>query len=175
MFGELVDRHHPALYAFARRRVAEQASIEDVLADTFLVAWRRRAEIPDPPLPWLYGVCLRTISTHRRSGRRRARLWGRLSSQPQESGRDPADVHAARSEINRAFAQLSEGERETLRLIAWDGLSTEDSANVLGITPGAFRVRLHRARQALAKHLAADGHEQVMPRPADQTQAESAR
>ena len=101
-----------------------------MLADTFLVAWRRRAEIPDPALPWLYGVCLRTISTHRRSGRRRARLWGRLSSHPQESGRDPADVHAARSEINRAFAQLSEGERETLRLVAWDGLSTEDAANV---------------------------------------------
>ncbi len=174
-FGELVDRHHAALYAFARRRVSERALIEDVLADTFLVAWRRRAEIPDPALPWLYGVCLRTISTHRRSGRRRARLRGRLSSQPEMSGRDPADLHAARSEINRAFAQLSEGERETLRLIAWDGLSTEDAAKVLGITPGAFRVRLHRARRALEKHLDADGHEQVMTGPTDQTQAESSR
>ena len=174
-FGELVDRHHAALYAFARRRVSEQALIEDVLADTFLVAWRRRAEIPDPALPWLYGVCLRTISTHRRSGRRRARLWGRLSSQPRETGRDPADVHAARSEINGAFAQLSEGERETLRLIAWDGLSNEDAARVLGVTPGAFRVRLHRARRALEKHLAAGGHEQVMTGPTDQTQAESAQ
>src|SRR4051794_8973834 len=125
-FGEFVDRHHAALYAFARRRVAEQAAIEDVLADTFLVAWRRRAEIPEPALPWLYGVCLRTLSTHRRSGRRRARLWGRLSFQPRASGRDPADLHAARSEINLAFAQLSESERETLRLVAWDGLSTED-------------------------------------------------
>lgn len=46
-FGELVDRHHAALYAFARRRVSDQASIEDVLADTFLVARRRRTEIPD--------------------------------------------------------------------------------------------------------------------------------
>jgi RNA polymerase sigma-70 factor (ECF subfamily) len=174
-FGELVDGHHPALYAFARRRVTEPADVEDVLADTFLVAWRRRAEIPDPPLPWLYGVCLRTISTHRRSTRRRARLWGRLSSQPHTAGRDPADVHAARSEITRAFAQLSEGERETLRLIAWDGLSTEDAAQVLGITPGAFRVRFHRARQALEKHLGADGHEQVMTGPGDQTQAESAQ
>lgn len=174
-FGELVDRHHPALYAFARRRVTEQASIEDVLADTFLVAWRRRAEIPDPALPWLYGVCLRTISTHRRSGRRRARLWGRLSSQPEVAGRDPADLHATRSEINWAFAQLSEGERETLRLIAWDGLSTEDAATVLGITPGAFRVRLHRARRALEKHLGSDGHEQVMTGRANEAQAESSQ
>jgi RNA polymerase sigma-70 factor (ECF subfamily) len=172
-FEELVDRQHAALYAFARRRVADRASLEDVLADTFLVAWRRRAEIPDPPLPWLYGVCLRTISTHRRSTRRRARLWGRLSSQPQATGRDPADVHEARSEITRAFARLSEGERETLRLIAWEGLSTEDAATVLGISPGAFRVRFHRARQALAKHLESGGHEQVMSGPADQAQAES--
>jgi RNA polymerase sigma factor (sigma-70 family) len=174
-FGELVDRHHAALFAFARRRVADPASVEDVLADTFLVVWRRRAEIPVPPLPWLYGVCLKTISTHRRSTRRRARLRGRLSSQPQATGRDPADVHGARSEINRAFAQLSARERETLRLIAWDGLSSDDAAQVLGITPGAFRARLHRARQALAKHLAADGHEQVMTGPTDRTQAESAQ
>lgn len=174
-FEELVDRYHAALYAFARRRVSEQAAIEDVLADTFLVAWRRRGEIPDPALPWLYGVCLRTISTHRRSGRRRLRLWGRLASEPAAAGRDPADLHAARSEINRAFAQLSEGERETLRLIAWDGLSTEDAARVLDISAGAFRVRLHRARQALKKHLDADGHEQVMAGPSDEAQVESAQ
>jgi RNA polymerase sigma factor (sigma-70 family) len=174
-FEELVDSHHAAVYAFARRRVAEQASIEDVLADTFLVAWRRRAEIPDPALPWLYGVCLRTIATHRRSGRRRVRLRGLLSSQPQPTGRDPADVHAARSEINRAFAQLSDGEREALRLVAWDHLSTDEAAQVLGITPGAFRVRVHRARRALEKHLDAGGHEQVMTRPTDGPQSESAR
>jgi RNA polymerase sigma-70 factor (ECF subfamily) len=174
-FGELVDRHHSDLYAFTRRRVAEQEAVEDVLADTFLVAWRRRAEIPDPALPWLYGVCLRTISTYRRSGRRRLRLRGRLSSQPSATGRDPADLYAARSEINWAFAQLSEGERETLRLLAWDGLSTEDAAGVLGITPGAYRVRLHRARQELEKHLEAAGHEQVMTGPANGAPTESAR
>ena len=161
-FDDLVDRHHAALYAFARRRVVDQSAIEDVLADTFLVAWRRRAEIPDPPLPWLYGVCLRTISTHRRSARRRTRLWSRLASQPREIARDPADVHAERSEINRAFAQLSESERETLRLIAWDGLSPAEAAAVLGVTPSTFRVRLHRARVALEKHFDAGGHEAVM-------------
>jgi RNA polymerase sigma-70 factor, ECF subfamily len=173
-FSELLDGHHAALYAFARRRIADQDEIEDVLADTFLVAWRRRAEIPDSSLSWLYGVCLRTISTHRRSKRRRTRLWARLSSQPVTAARDPADIHAARSEINRAFARLSESERETLRLIAWDGLSTEDAASVLEITPGAFRVRFHRARQALAKHLDAAGHEHVMTASADQPHAESA-
>jgi RNA polymerase sigma-70 factor (ECF subfamily) len=172
-FDQLVDDHHAALYAFARRRWADAASIDDVLADTFLVAWRRRAEIPEPPLPWLYGVCLRTISTHRRAARRRTRLWSRLSSQPRITARDPADLHAARSEINRAFARLSEGSREALRLVAWDGLSTAEAAAVLDITPGAFRVRFHRARRALEKHLAAGGHEQVMTERTELAQTES--
>jgi RNA polymerase sigma-70 factor (ECF subfamily) len=161
-FSELVDAHHAALYAFTRRRLADRDSVEDVLADTFLVAWRRRDEIPDPPLPWLYGVCLRTISTHRRSARRRTRLWSRLASQPHELARDPADLHAERSQIDRAFARLSEREREVLRLVAWEGLSSAEAATALGVTPSAFRVRLHRARRALAKHLATDGHEGLM-------------
>jgi RNA polymerase sigma-70 factor (ECF subfamily) len=173
-FGELVDAHHARLYAFARRRVADEASIEDVLADTFLVAWRRRSEIPEPALPWLYGVCLRTIATHRRAARRRTRLWSRLAAQPREAGRDPADVQAERSEINRAFARLSEGERETLRLIAWDGLTTAEAADVLGITPSTFRVRFHRARRNLEKHLAAGGHERLMNGP-ERAQPESAQ
>lgn len=172
-FRALVDRYHPALYSFARRRVADQPSVEDVLADTFLVAWRRRTEIPEPALPWLYAVCLRTLSTHRRAARRRARLWGRLSAQPSERGRDPGDVHAERSDIHRAFAQLSDGDREALRLVAWDGLSTEDAAAVLGVTPGAFRVRIHRARRALEKHLAEGGHEHVMAPSTEQPSTES--
>jgi RNA polymerase sigma-70 factor (ECF subfamily) len=172
-FGDLVDRHHTALYAFTRRRLADQAAIEDVLADTFLVAWRRRDEIPDPPLPWLYGVCLRTISTHRRAARRRTRLWSRLASEPTSSARDPADAHAERSEINRAFARLSDSERETLRLVAWEGLSTAEAASVLGVTPSTFRVRFHRARRSLEKHLEAGGHEQVMA-ATERAQTESA-
>jgi RNA polymerase sigma-70 factor (ECF subfamily) len=174
-FSALVDRHHPALYAFARRRLADREAIEDVLADTFLVAWRRRTEIPDPPLPWLYGVCLRTISTHKRSARRRSRLWGRMATQPVSSARDPAEMHADSSEITRAYAALSDGERETLRLVAWDGLSTADAAAVLGLTPGAFRVRFHRARRSLEKHLGQSGHERVMDGPTNPPQTESAQ
>ena len=174
-FNELVDRHHAALHAFARRRLADQSAIEDVLSETFLVAWRRRADIPESALPWLYGVCRRTISTHRRTARRRARLWGRLAAEPTSPARDPADVHAERSAINRAFAQLSESERETLRLVAWEGLSTSEAAASMGVTPGAFRVRFHRARRSLEKHLEAGGHERVMEAPSNPPQPESGR
>ncbi len=161
-FSELVEAHHASLYAFARRRVADPASLEDILAETLMTAWRRRADIPDPALPWLYGVCLRVISTHRRTARRRGRLWRRMTLERQSLGRDPADLVGRRSDIISAFAKLSEAQREVLRLIAWDGLSTSEAAEVLGCPPGTFRVRYHRARRELEKHLDSAGHEQVM-------------
>jgi RNA polymerase sigma-70 factor, ECF subfamily len=170
-FDALIDAHHPALHNFARRRLADRESVEEVLAETFAIAWRRRDDIPDQALPWLFGVCSRVIATHRRASRRRRRLWGRLASVPAERGRDPADVHAERTDITRAFARLSAEQREVLRLIAWDGLSTAEAAAVLDCTPGAFRVRYHRARYELEKHLAADGHEQVPARTAANAQA----
>jgi RNA polymerase sigma-70 factor (ECF subfamily) len=165
-FDRLFDRHYAELARFARRRVADQASVDDVLAETFVTAWRRRREMPDPALPWLYGVCARVIATTRRGGARRGRLWARLASLPHEPARDPADIHAERSAIAAAFARLDEDQREVLRLIAWDGLSTEEAAAVLDCSPGAFRTRFHRARRELEKHLAATGNE-GMPAPTE--------
>jgi RNA polymerase sigma-70 factor, ECF subfamily len=160
-FDALFDAHYGELERFARRRLADQAAVEDVLADTFVAAWRRRADMPDPALPWLYGICGRVIGTARRGQTRRARLRGRLASQPVGRTRDPADIHAERSQITAAFAELSDGQREVLRLIAWDGLSTAQAAAVLDCSPGAFRTRFHRARRELEKHLASAGNEEM--------------
>jgi RNA polymerase sigma factor (sigma-70 family) len=160
-FRRLFDAHYAELDRFVRRRVADRSSVDDVVAETFMTAWRRRADIPDPALPWLYGVCIRVIATSRRAATRRDRLRGRLASARTEPTRDPADLHAARSAVSSAFARLSTEEREVLRLIAWDGLSTEEAAAALGCTPGAFRTRFHRARRELEKHLASAGNEQM--------------
>lgn len=160
-FEELVDATHGPLLGFASRRLADRHDVEDVLAETFAVAWRRRSELPDPPLPWLYGVCAKVISTHRRATRRRLRLWARVASERVDTARDPADLHASRSRIAAAFARLSQRDREVLRLTAWDGLSIQQAATVANCSVGAFRVRHHRARRRLAKHLAACGHEEL--------------
>jgi RNA polymerase sigma factor (sigma-70 family) len=162
-FDQLFDAHYPELQRFARRRVAEAGAVDDVLAETFVTAWRRRADMPEPALPWLYGICARVISTTRRGQNRRGRLRARLASQPIEPARDPAEVHAERSGIAAAFAELSEEQREVLRLIAWDGLTTTEAAMVLGCSPGAFRTRFHRARRELEKQLAAAGNELMKP------------
>jgi len=152
--------HYAQLLAFAMRRVSGREIAEDVVADAFAVAWRRRDRIPNPALPWLYAIAAHVIANQYRSTRRRHSLDARLAH---ETGAvapesDPAESLGRRDAFSAAFALLAEPEREVLRLVAWDGLDTSDAAQVFGCSPGAFRVRLHRARRKLAKQLEATEH-----------------
>lgn len=154
-FESCFDAHYGRVFAFVLRRVAGQDSAEDVVADTFAIAWRRRDLIPDSALPWLYAIAANVIANQHRAGARRRNLDRRLA---QEAGivaprTDPADLFGDRDELAAAFAGLDEAEREVLRLVAWEGLSTRDAAKVIGCSPGALRVRVHRARRKLAKEL----------------------
>jgi RNA polymerase sigma factor (sigma-70 family) len=156
--------HHAAVLAFAIRRLPDRSTAEDVAAETFAVAWRRRELIPEEPLPWLYGIALRVAANQRRSGERRRRLRERLEHEASSRvAAEPADALHRRDAFARAFERLVEPEREVLRLVAWEGLDTREAASVLGCSPTAFRVRLHRARRRLAKHLEAAGHSPVEP------------
>jgi RNA polymerase sigma-70 factor (ECF subfamily) len=152
--------HYAAVMAFALRRTPAREAAEDVAAETFAVAWRRRAVIPVEPLPWLYGIALRIIANQRRSSERRRRLGDRLEHEANvhEVAAEPADAIDRREAFSSAFRRLGENEREVLRLVAWEGLNTREAASALGCSPAAFRVRLYRARRGLAKHLAAAGH-----------------
>lgn len=158
-FDVAFDAHYRHVLSFALRRVPSRTDADDVAAETFAVAWRRRDSIPEPSLPWLYGVAARVIDNQRRSARRLSRLRGRLGGEPMIVGADPGDAIGARDELAVAFAQLSGAHREVLRLAAWEGLDAPDAALVLGCTPAAYRARLHRARRDLAKHMGVSGHE----------------
>jgi RNA polymerase sigma-70 factor (ECF subfamily) len=168
--------NYPAVLAFAIRRLPDRASAEDAASETFAVVWRRRDLIPDEPLPWLFGIALRVVANQRRSARRRDRLGDRLKQEtgPAADAPEPVDALRRRDGFSRAFQRLSEGEREVLRLVAWDGLSTREAAGVLECSAAAFRVRLHRARRRLTKHLEATGHSPDerptrVPDPAEET------
>jgi RNA polymerase sigma-70 factor (ECF subfamily) len=152
--------NYAAVLAFAVRRLPDRAAAEDAAAETFAVVWRRRDLIPEAPLPWIFGIALRVVANQRRSGQRRLRLGDRLEHEagPSSAPLDPVDDLHRRDAFSRAFGRLNEGEREVLRLVAWDGLDTREAADVLGCSAAAFRVRLHRARRRLAKHLEAAGH-----------------
>jgi len=179
--GERFERcfrdHYAQLLAFTMRRLSDREAAEDAVSETFAVAWRRRDRIPEPALPWLYAVALRVVANQYRASQRRRNLDARLVSEARDGvpALDPADALDRRDAFSAAFAQLSDEEREVLRLVAWDGLDTRDAAAVLGCSSGAFRVRLHRARRRLAKQLEAAGHLPVERHPAAQEPAEEAK
>lgn len=148
-FNELFERTHAAVLAYAVRRCSDPADAADVVAETFLVAWRRLDRVPDGAgaRPWLFGVARRVLANHRRGQRRQHAMADRLR---QELTLAPAlGEEAPPAALTDAIDRLSETDRELLRLLAWDGLSHQEAAVALGITPGALRVRLHRTRRRL--------------------------
>ena len=157
---QLYERHAGAIAAYALRRAAA-ADAADVVADTFLVAWRRHDEIPTEPdtLPWLYGVARRVLANQRRSQDRRTRLHDRLRSEFVEfdSRVDRMEDAERFRRVATALADLSDDDAELLRLTAWEGLSPTEIAATMELEPGAVRQRLRRARQRLRHRLAADG------------------
>lgn len=136
---------------YASRRVGRDAA-QDVVADTFVVAWRNRLSRPANELPWLYGVARRVVASLFRSEERSRRLTDALA-QRQLAG----DGHLGDSRtIERlvaaeALRSLSEPDREVLLLMGWEGLSPADAAAALGISSVAYRARLSRARRRLSQ------------------------
>jgi RNA polymerase sigma-70 factor, ECF subfamily len=164
-FDACFRAHYADVLAYGLRRLGDRAAADDVASETFVVAWRHRNTLPDEALPWLYGVARRVLLNERRAARRRERLDARLGGECSVSAGDPADIVSERATILAALGRLSEPEREALRLAAWEGLSRDRAAAVLGCSRNAYAIRLYRARRRLARHLAADPSPNRQPRP----------
>lgn len=144
-FQEIYQRHRGAIAAYARRRVSADTA-EDVVAETFLVCWRKLERVPEEPLPWLYAVARKTLANQRRAA---ARMATPAMVEASADGAAFADDPA----LGAAFSRLSERDREVLRLVAWEELSLREAATVLGCSAVACRVRFHRAKRRLAECL----------------------
>lgn len=142
--------HVRRVAAYAERHVGRDSSY-DVVSGTFLAAWRTWEEVPDPALPWLIAAAHGQIRNHLRSLRRQRGLQERimLLDRSAYAGPDAAVTANERSEALALLAAFPEGDRESLLLVAWEGLTYGEAAQVLGCSPATFRVRLHRARQRL--------------------------
>jgi RNA polymerase sigma factor (sigma-70 family) len=155
-FRAIYEAHHAALCAYFARRVARD-EVEDLAAETFAVAWRKLPRRLEQPLPWLYAVAGNVLANHRRKASRRGALapaaHGALAA---GTPPDPADAIAGDRGLARAFARLSERDREAICLVAWEGLSIADAARAASCTTATFAVRLSRARARLRRHLPAD-------------------
>ena len=166
-FGELFDRHADEIYRFVARRLGPDVAA-DLVADVFLIAFRRRARF-DPARalarPWLYGIAVNVIRGHRRAETRRLRALARAPRTSAVTDGEPFEERVADRvsaqrlgpDLARALGRLSEGERDLLLLVAWGDLSFDQAAAALGIPPGTARSRLHRLRAKLRKHLDSKG------------------
>jgi RNA polymerase sigma-70 factor (ECF subfamily) len=166
-FTLLYRTHYDAILGYAARRT-DPATARDVAADTFLVVWRRLADVPRDPETvrlWLYGVARRTLANAERSQGRSERVAAKLlaTADPVGLAPDLADGVVERARIYEALSQLSEVDQEALRLVAWEGLDLAGAAKVMGCSRSTMTVRMHRARNRMAKALSQVEHVDIHP------------
>ena len=155
----LVRTFGPRVLGYLARRVRHREDAADLFSQTLATVWRRRDDVPsddDEARAWMSGGARLTLANGARAARRRDALVRRL--------RDEIVVRAAQrpgsevgEQVRDALARLSEPDQEILRLDAWDGLTGEQIATVLDLTPAAARQRLSRARGRLRAVLESDG------------------
>jgi RNA polymerase sigma-70 factor (ECF subfamily) len=172
-FASLFDRHAPYIHRYLARRVGRQAA-DDLVAETFLVAFRKRARYDarhHDARPWLYGIATNLIGQHRREEARQFRLRQAAGPEPvqhDDAERAVANVTAqsVRAPLAKALAGLARPDRDVLLLIAWEQLSYGEVARALNIPVGTVRSRLHRARtqirEALSDTPAAVTYEEIL-------------
>ena len=149
-FNLLYTEHVEAIRRYAWRRDPQVA--DDVVAETFLIAWRRLDSVPNDERPWLIGVARNVRLNIRRGTLRQAALSERLF---QEQPIRPATVESHAGEaVKTALSLLPEADREVLLLTVWDDLDRGQIARALGCSKSAVSVRLHRARRRLSAALA---------------------
>ena len=157
-FSELYRTQYDAVLSYAWRRTDPETA-RDVVAETFLVAWRRLDAVPadqGQARPWLYGVARRVLANAERSRRRAERVTARLSQQHRDDqAPDTAAVVTQRAGLERALASLTASDQEALRLVGWEELDLAQAALALGCSRSAMAVRLHRARRRLERALGA--------------------
>jgi RNA polymerase sigma-70 factor, ECF subfamily len=158
-FRRVYADNFSSLLAYAMRRVEESEAAADVVAETFLTAWRRVAELPPDAEArlWLYGVARRVLANHHRGGVRRERLGQRLRQRlGAPVAADPGDEVPQRLTVRSALAKLPELDREVLMLTFWEGLEPREAAEVLGVDSTVVRTRLSRARSRIRDLLGHD-------------------
>jgi RNA polymerase sigma-70 factor (ECF subfamily) len=159
-FTALFRRHAPYIQRYVTRRLSQDAA-EDIVAETFLIAFRQRYSYDlsrADARPWLYGIATNLVGRHRRAETALYRALARTGTDPvAESFTERVDERvsagAAGRRLAAGLARLSEELRDTLLLVTWGDLSYEEAAGALGVPVGTVRSRISRARSKLRRFL----------------------
>lgn len=166
-FRCLYQAYFGAVQAYAVNRLGPVDEVADVVAEVFLTAWRRLADIPPPPGDrlWLYGTARRVISRRYRSARRLDNLFRRLAAQHRPQEQPPTwACDPAHGRLLAAVSKLKPADREALLLVYWEQLTHAEAAETLGCSVNAIGIRVHKAKTRLRQILAVQaGAEQPIP------------
>jgi RNA polymerase sigma-70 factor (ECF subfamily) len=136
-------------YALALRVLRDPDAAGDALQTALVKMWRDLPSLRDPDRfdAWMYRVVLRCCQVDRRRNRRTVAA---LELLPNDAavGDTQASV-ADRDEIERAFRKLTHDQRAVLVLLYYQDLSVHEVAEIVGVSPGTIKSRLHYARQAM--------------------------
>jgi RNA polymerase sigma factor (sigma-70 family) len=155
LMGALYERHAQAVFRYLARR-AGPAAADDLLSEVFIAALSASSRVvahdSGSALPWLYGIALNVLRRHFRQHQPAGGVTRDLGMD-WDAVDDRLDALAERGRLRAALQVLSDSDRELLLLWAWENLTNAEAAAVLGISEGAARSRLHRARKRALKAL----------------------
>lgn len=162
IFAILFDRYAADIHRYAARRVGT-GHADDIVAETFLAAFRRRTSYDTTrrmARPWLYGIATNLLARHQREEERLYRALQRTGIDPLPEPMETAVVARVTAQSRQralaaALAGLAPRDRDTLLLLAWGGLTYEEVAEALDVPAGTVRSRIHRARKKTREALAA--------------------
>ena len=165
-FAELFERHSSAVYNFCFRRLGDWAAAEDLMAATFLEAWRKRDQVQisvDSLRPWLLGVANNLLRNERRSNRRREAALRRVRLDlPHEIFEEDVaakiDDEQRMQQILQLLSQMSVQDQEVIALVLWSGLTYDEAAVALAVPVGTVKSRAARAKKKLTELAGATGH-----------------
>lgn len=154
-FSTLYDDAYLDVLRFVTRRSPPDIA-EDIVHEAFLVAWRRFDDMPttqDGARAWLFGVARHCLLNDRRARERYERIGVVIAETTSTTGDDGAEATDLRLDLASAWHLLTPEQQEVLSLATWEALPAGHASRVLGISAAAYRVRLHRARASLRRHL----------------------
>ena len=151
-FQALYDRHAERVFRFALSIVRRAHLAEDVLQETMIVVWKRAKTFKGNAKvsTWILGICRNLAFNLLRKEKRGDRL---PEERPNTS--DPAKSVETAVHVERALETLPDHHREVMHLVFYEEMNLREAAEILGIPEGTVKSRMHHARKALAKELAA--------------------
>jgi RNA polymerase sigma-70 factor, ECF subfamily len=147
-FVAVYSQYLPAISAYLSRRV-ERDAVEDLAADVFALAWRKRDGVTaGEELPWLYRIAANLVANHRRKIAATESFVRSL--RPADSAPAADDIVIADQSLAEAWKHVRARDREVLALAVFEDLPVSSIAASLGVSPNAVSIRLHRAKKVLA-------------------------